>query len=527
MSDDSKKDYYFLNAEGRWPGFKSSGLESCPDGSLRLVSLPVIASSLPDAVKTAPAPDGPAGLAIDSGGTIYFSDPAGNRIRRILGCDGSTVPVPCMGGADGTTGFNSPRGLLVSPSRPALFVADSGNHRIQVFDIDAFQLVGIWGQTNLSSTPQPGSQPGQFHTPSALAGDSSGNVYIVDYGNQRVQKFGAGGQVIPSFWANAQASGSLQQPVDIAVLEANGALWVIVVDMASAKIFLFHGDGHPVPDSAGNARYFQNSNLKQPMGIAVSADALYVGDNASKQVFRFLLNDAFELAGTAIGYSGPVAALLLDHKGGLWVHPGDSLSPVALQVGKGYGTHGSLWIDRQAPLQVPNRSVVWHRLQALADQFPAPAHLDVFAYASDDLAHPPAVDPSADNPFSDPKWKPTIYTAHADLTDLFIGGHKAKYLWVGALFSGDGTATAELHQLRVEYDHPTYDHYLPAIYRNEETHPTAPFSTARGNQPKCGQFLVRLLSLRGPEGLSSLARGLPGARTRRQVGRAKETPGHR
>jgi len=495
MANTSKNNYFFLNTEGRWPGFQRSGLELCPDGSLRLATVPLLKGTLPDAVKTAPVPNGPAGLAIDSGGTIYFSDPAGNCIRRILGCDGSVVLAPCMGGSRGVTGFNSPRGLLISPIRSSLFVVDSGNHRIQVFDLDTFQLVEIWGQTNPSGIPQPGSLPGQFDTPWTLAGDSSGSIYVVDYGNKRVQKFNSAGEVIPSFCANVQSSGSLQRPSDIAVLDANGEMWVFVVDTASNKVFIFDGDGYAVRDSYGHPLCTQAGQLTQPMGIAVSGDAVYIGENASNQVLRFLLDDEFEFIGPAIGYTGPVAALLLDGKGELWVHPGDALSPIALQTGKGYGTHGTLWIDIGAPLQVPNLCVVWHRLQALANQFPAAAHLDVYAYASSDLAHPPAVTPSADNPFSDPKWKPFIYTPNADATDIFIGGHKAKYLWVGALFSGDGTATARLRQLRVEYDHPTYDQYLPAIYRNEEKQASAPLGSAAGSQAKCGQFLIRLLSL--------------------------------
>jgi phage tail-like protein len=495
MSDASKNNYLFLNTEGRWPGFAWSGLELCMDGSLRLASLPLLAGTLPDAVKTAADPVGPAGLAIDSGGTIYFSDPAGTCIRRMLGCDGSVVLAPCMRGSHSVAGLNTPRGLLISAARSSLFIADSGNHCIQVFDLDTFQLAEIWGQTNLSGVPQPGSQPGQFNTPWTLAGDSSGNVYVVDYGNQRIQKFNVTGEVVPAFCANVQSSGLLQKPGDIAILQANGEMRIFVVDIASAKVFIFDGDGHPVVDSLGHPLCIQNSHLTQPMGIAVSANAIYVGENASNQVYRFLLNDTFDFIGPAIGYTGPVAALLLDGKGELWVHPGGSLSPLALQTDQGYGTHGSLWINSATPLQVPNLCVMWHRLQALANNFPAAAHLDVYAYASSDLAHPPAVDPSADNPFSDAKWKPFIYSANVDATDLFIGGAKAKYLWVGALFSGDGTATARLRQLHVEYDHATYEQYLPAIYRDREKRSTASVSGAAGSQAKCGQFLARLLSL--------------------------------
>ena len=101
---------------------------------------------------------------------------------------------------------------------------------------------------------------------------------------------------------------------------------------------------------------------------------------------------------------------------------------------------------------------------------------------------PPKPDPSAAAPFSDPKWNSASYAPNVDVTDLFIGGKGTKpkgkkesdYLWIGALFSGDGVASPALRQLRVEFDYPTYDQYLPAIYRD---------------QADCGQFLLRLLSL--------------------------------
>ena len=490
MTEISKDNFFYLNREGRWPGFRMSGLELHKDGVLHLSSLPLFAGALPGAIQSAPVPNGPAGLAIDAGGTIYFSDPDNNRARRILGCDGSSCSVPCMGTGRGSAALNTPRGLLIPPHRQALFVADSGNNRIQILALDTFELVEIWGQSNPNATG-PGSQPGQFDTPWSLAADSAGNVYVVDYGNQRVQKFDAIGQVVPSFCANVQASGVLTEPAGIAVREQDGAIWVFVIDASTAEILIFDTTGKPVLDAHGDSRVLKDLHLTQPMGIAAAGDALYVGDNASERVLRYQIGDTIDYVGVAIGYQGPVAALLLDPAGDLWVHTGDSFTPNKLAARGGFGTLGALWLDPKKPLTVPGRSVLWHRLKALAGMLPANAHLDLYAYVSNDLSQFPAVDPGAPNPFSDPKWQSIHYTANLDVTDLFIGApaatppvtpdsRKTKYLWVGALFSGDGTASPELRQLRVEFDYPSYAQFLPAIYRNNAN---------------CGQFLDRLLSL--------------------------------
>ena len=302
----------------------------------------------------------------------------------------------------------------------------------------------------------------------------------MDYGNQRVQKFNAIGDVVPAFCVNVQASGLLQQPADIALREVSGKTWVLVVDTSSSTVFVFDADGRPVLDSQGHPRFLRDSHLTRPMGIAADGEALYVGDNASSRVLRFHVGDGFEYVGTAIGYQGPVAALLLDGQGGLWVHSGDALPPIKLDERKGYSTIGTLVLCPETPLRVADRPVVWHRLQAFAGMLPPNAHLDLYAYASSDLTKPPVVDPNAANPFADPKWQSIIYTANLDVTDLYIGGAEAKYLWIGALFSGDGTASPEVRQLRVEFNYPAYQQYLPAIYRN----------TAN-----CGEFLTRLLSL--------------------------------
>ena len=152
---DSNQNFFLLNREGRWPGFQRNGLElGRQTVILRLGTVPLFSGSLPDSLKTAPTPDGPAGLAIDRYGSVYFSDPVNNRVARIDACDGSSGQVPCMGGG-GTqlARFSAPRGLLVPHHRRSLFVADSGNHRIQIFDLATFQLVEVWGR------PAPGATP--------------------------------------------------------------------------------------------------------------------------------------------------------------------------------------------------------------------------------------------------------------------------------------------------------------------------------------------------------------------------------
>jgi phage tail-like protein len=476
MHNASKNNYFFLNREGRWPRFHRSGIEVRADGALQLISLPLNSGAPLGAAP--PAPEGPAGIAVDITGTLYFTDPDSNRVMRIDGCDGNVAPAPCMGGMSGQPAqFRVPRGLFIPSRRRTLMVADSGNHRIQIFDLDTSQLVEIWGQANPGATPRPGTLPGQFDTPWTMDEDAEGSCYVVDYGNRRVQKFNAIGDVVPSFCDNVAVSGLLHRPADIALRRQDGETWIFVVDAASATIFIFDTEGRPVRDAKGQPRFVVDSHMQRPMGIAVAGPALYVGDNAVPGVLRFEIDDAVTFAGVGIDYTAPVAALRLAGSGTLWVHPGDSFTPHQLMATGGFGASGILWSD---PIEVVDRTVVWHRVLALAEPLAENAHLDLYAYAASSLADAPPVNPSAANPFADHRWQSIVYGANLDVTDLYIGGQQSKYLWIGATFSGDGTVSPIVRQLRVEFDYPIYDRYLPAIYREQQ----------------CGnEFLLRLLSL--------------------------------
>lgn len=502
MNNQSETNFLYLNRDNRWPDFQWTGLELRANGELRLHALPRLEGEPPATLGNFSTPEGPAGIAVAADGAVYFSDPLGHWLYGVDGCDGALTPLPCLGGKGNTPAqFSTPRGLLIPQHRSALFVADSENHRVQVFDLASWQLVDIWGWRDAAGKPQPSAEPGRFDTPWALAGDPDGNVYVVDYGNGRVQKFNRAGDVVPAFWQNLQAVG-LQRPVDIATAGVGEAtvLYLVAQDMAGVwQVFACDPEGNPVRDTAGHPVTFGAGHLQHPMGVAASADAVYVGDNERRRVLVFKLDSFkrdgnFLLAGEVVGYHGPVAALALNGEDLLLAHTGAAVSSLPsatgriysakdvllhLTLGKAYGARGMLWSQA---IKARDHEVRWHRLQAVMERLTDGAHLRLFVYTSSDPADVPAVDPAAPNPFADPRWRPRVGgpDQFLDVTDLFIGGKPAGYVWVGAHFSGGGRATPIVSQMRVEFDRETYLQHLPAIYRNDS---------------QCGDFLARFLSL--------------------------------
>ena len=478
MSENGQRNFRFLNVDGHWPVFKWEGLQLNEDGSLQLQTVPLLDGAELFADADVNSDYGPAGIAVSGEGTIFFSSPRTHQVLRVDPCDGTIGPVSCAGGkGTGSGQLDTPRGLLIPEYRDSLFVVDSGNHRIQIFHPDSGQLVDIWGDS--TAEPGPSDKPGRFNTPWTLAGDDQGNVYVVDYGNKRVQKFDRAGELVPSFWEAIEGCRMLKQPVDIAVHSAAEGIRVYIVDRELHAVLIFDDEGKQVRSPENPQGSFGANVLIAPLGIAVSNDAVYVGDNERHAILKFKRGKSYKFIGEAIGYHAPIAALLMLDQETLLVHSGESVAPRRLSVRKGYRTSGAMW---SSAISGDNLKTAWHRAEVEMQRLSGAAHLRLFVSTADNESDQPAVDPSADNPFSDPKWRRAITPADrfANLSDVFIGGEPSQFVWIGALFLGDGRATPVVSQIRVEFDHRGYLNHLPAVYRTDST---------------CADFLLRFLSM--------------------------------
>jgi DNA-binding beta-propeller fold protein YncE len=122
------------------------------------------------------------GLTSDANNDLYFIDDtaaAGGVVRKV-NLQGQVLMQFGFRGGRGAGYFERPTDLAVDPRNGDLYVVDSGNNRVQRFNRDgAFQ----------SEFGGMGAGSGQFNQPSGIAVDRDGFVYVADTNNNRIQKF--------------------------------------------------------------------------------------------------------------------------------------------------------------------------------------------------------------------------------------------------------------------------------------------------------------------------------------------------
>ena len=138
----------------------------------------------------------PTAIALDSHGNLYLADSANHRIRRI---DTATGIITTIAG-NGTQGFSGDQGpataaALDSPSSLAfdpsgnLYLADTHNHRIRRIDATTGRIATVAGNgTPGFSGDQSLATQSTLALPTGLATDSSGNLYLADSANQRIRR---------------------------------------------------------------------------------------------------------------------------------------------------------------------------------------------------------------------------------------------------------------------------------------------------------------------------------------------------
>ena len=167
----------------------------------------------------------------------------------------------------------------VDHSQLYVWVADGGNDRIQKFDGNG-KLLMSFGR---SGSTRPPYLPGDFKSPSGVAVDTEGNIWVVDTGCHRVQKFDPDGDFFLEFGSEGWGQDKLYMPEQI-VAEPTGT--ILVADTSNHCVKRYDSDGEFVL-SFGFAGDFDGF-MKFPVGLALDREGnIYVADRDNQRIQIF------------------------------------------------------------------------------------------------------------------------------------------------------------------------------------------------------------------------------------------------
>ncbi len=185
--------------------------------------------------------------------------------------------------------FNFPRAVAVD-SQGLIYVADSGNNRIQVFNPDG-SFLRQWGSLCKLDTQEgcQGAGDGQFNEPWGIAVGADGSVYVSDTWNHRIQKFTSEGQFVKKWGVFGSTGGELGEsnlfygPRSLAI-GRDGNL--AVMDTGNKRIQVFTPNGDFITQWGGGG--VVDGRLDEPVGLGQDADGnWYVTDTWNKRIQKF------------------------------------------------------------------------------------------------------------------------------------------------------------------------------------------------------------------------------------------------
>jgi ABC-type Fe3+ transport system permease subunit/sugar lactone lactonase YvrE len=214
----------------------------------------------------------PKGMGRDRAGNILVIEPHYSRVN-VFAPEGRLL---AQWGRHGTNSgeLAFPRSIAAN-SRNELIVTEYGAvERVQIFTSTGERLLRCFGER--------GGGPGQFNRPEGVAVDASDRIYVADSCNHRIQVFSATGDFLRAFGKAGSALGQLSYPYDVAI-GPDGQVYVC--EFGNSRIQVFTPDGVPVEiiGGAGDAP----GRFNNPWGLAFDgAGNLYVADALNHRVQR-------------------------------------------------------------------------------------------------------------------------------------------------------------------------------------------------------------------------------------------------
>jgi len=270
--------------------------------------------------------DSPAGVAVDAAGNIYIADTHNNRIRKVTSGAITTIAGTGAAGFSGDGGaaasavLNLPTAVAVDAAGN-LYIADTNNHRIRKISGTTITTVAGDGEQLYLNDGVAATQTG-LDSPSGIAVDAAGNLYIADTLNQRIREVTLSSGLISTVAGNgtksftgdggAAISATLATPRGVAAAP-DGSIYF--ADSDNHRIRNINGAG-TISTAAGNGTQGFSGDtgpanmgmFDTPHAIAIISGTAAIADTNNQRVRAILNANINTVAG--LGNSGTAALVL-------------------------------------------------------------------------------------------------------------------------------------------------------------------------------------------------------------------------
>jgi subtilisin family serine protease len=294
-------------------GIQEPLLDVSSEATYNLTSAPTVATEASTSIKTNEATLN--GTVNPNGLTTTYRFEYGETTSY-----GTSVPVPSENLGSGTETLSKSKtivGLSPETTYHARIVAE--NSKGTSYGQDSTFSTKATTPVYVSAFGTKGSGNGQFEGPEGLAVDPSGNVWVADPVNNRIQKFNSKGEYVSQFGTPGTGNGQLTNPTDVAVT-AGGDLWV--ADYWNERLQKFNSKGEYLAKfgSSGTG----NGQFTGPLALDIAPSGhIWVTDNSNDRVQKFGASGEFLLKvgteGSGNGQFKTPYGIGVDAEGNVWV----------------------------------------------------------------------------------------------------------------------------------------------------------------------------------------------------------------
>ena len=253
----------------------------------------------------------PFGVAVGRDGSIYVSDAGeSNRIRKITS-EGlvSTLAGGAEGDADGAgsaASFNTPSALAVD-DEGNLYVADTGNNRVRKVTKEGV-VTTLAGDGTAGFRDGP-AREAQFDAPVGVAVDKEGRVFVADTYNDRIRVVTKEGEVktvagagSPGYADGGALTALFDTPCGVAAT-LEGELFI--ADTGNDRLRKLTKDGQVITVALGAAQGETPEEASSPAGLALTHDGFLYFTELNRGRVRQLAPDgtARVIAGRGTGFA--------------------------------------------------------------------------------------------------------------------------------------------------------------------------------------------------------------------------------